>query len=590
MLDQSYIEHGSPDSADTSPSVDDLDSEIDLNDFEPMASGYGPHALTPEKVKVFEAIRLQYHKVPLSVRRSFALYRLAQLRDARPEALMKELYCIAAVESGFGASGSGVQNFFLDFQRKRNDIESVATEPVTFRGMLSDPLFRAELRDHIVVHRRPKGEKRLHLAQLTRWVNTELLPKHRVRNPSLFSHPTVVVETVRTWILKMGFRYERDKSGDYVDGHERDDVILARADFVRWVEERDHKDTVFIYQDETCINVNDASDTGTWTEIGAPKDLEKKSPGQALMLSCFWTVDGELELSPVELEEATAAALVDPTWAAFLVSPPDWEGEWRGESYVEMKIGKNNDGYFTNELFLQQVDRALLIARWKYRGKKIVWLFDQSGVHIRFAEDSLNAAVMNLKPGGKQPIPHDTTFIDPVSGERIQQTFADASGVAKGARQILEERGLWSPTMGRAEAQAILAEQTDFREEVCLLESKIRGAGHEFKLIPKFHCEFNPSELVWALLKRWVREQCQNTWASLRKNAHCARRAISAQNCENFFRKCSDFRKAYLYAGATGDNVKAYVKAYKKVRKSHPTILLTNEEYARALANFHPNN
>lgn len=123
MLDQSYIEHGSPDSADTSPSVDDLDSEIDLNDFEPMASGYGPHALTPEKVKVFEAIRLQYHKVPLSVRRSFALYRLAQLRDARPEALMKELYCIAAVESGFGASGSGVQNFFLDFQRKRNDIE-----------------------------------------------------------------------------------------------------------------------------------------------------------------------------------------------------------------------------------------------------------------------------------------------------------------------------------------------------------------------------------------------------------------------------------------------------------------------------------
>ena len=52
----------------------------------------------------------------------------------------------------------------------------------------------------------------------------------------------------------MGFRYERNKRGEYVDGHERDDVILARADFVRWVEERDIKDTVFIYQDETFIN------------------------------------------------------------------------------------------------------------------------------------------------------------------------------------------------------------------------------------------------------------------------------------------------------------------------------------------------
>ena len=82
------------------------------------------------------------------------------------------------------------------------------------------------------------------------------------------------------------------------------------------------------------------------------------------MFSCFWTVGGELELSPVELEEARAAALLDPTWAAFLVPPTRLgRGMERREQCGDK--GKNNDGYFTHELFLQQVDRALLIARWE---------------------------------------------------------------------------------------------------------------------------------------------------------------------------------------------------------------------------------
>ena len=101
---------------------------------------------------------------------------------------MKELYCMAAVESGFGASRSSLQNFFLDFERRQKVTESMGTEAVTFKGMLSDPIFRAELRDHIVVNRHPKGKATRSLRQLTGWVNTPSFCQNTECAILLYSH------------------------------------------------------------------------------------------------------------------------------------------------------------------------------------------------------------------------------------------------------------------------------------------------------------------------------------------------------------------------------------------------------------------
>jgi len=39
------------------------------------------------------------------------------------------------------------------------------------------------------------------------------------------------------------------------------------------------------------------------------------------------------------------------------------------------------------------------------------WFFDQSLVRTAFSDDALVASRMNVKPGGKQPVMHDTKYM-----------------------------------------------------------------------------------------------------------------------------------------------------------------------------------
>lgn len=59
-----------------------------------------------------------------------------------------------------------------------------------------------------------------------------------------------------------------------------------------------------------------------------------------------------------------------------------------------------------------QVEDAAHIADFKYPSdnRTIVWLFDHSSSHRAFANDTLNAKNMNVRPGGRQPVIQDTTW------------------------------------------------------------------------------------------------------------------------------------------------------------------------------------
>ncbi|KIJ94937.1 hypothetical protein K443DRAFT_106696, partial [Laccaria amethystina LaAM-08-1] len=41
-----------------------------------------------------------------------------------------------------------------------------------------------------------------------------------------------------------------------------------------------------------------------------------------------------------------------------------------------------------------------------------------------------------------------------------------------------------------------LSKQEDFTNQISVLETVIREAGHECIFLPKFHCELNPIEMV----------------------------------------------------------------------------------------------
>ena len=81
-------------------------------------------------------------------------------------------------------------------------------------------------------------------------------------------------------------------------------------------------------------------------------------------------------------------------------------------------------------------------------------------------------------------------------------------GEQKGLQQTLEERGFNVKGM-RAKCSPVypwennnccmaqlLSKQDDFINQVSMLETLIKEAGHECIFLPKFHCELNPIEMV----------------------------------------------------------------------------------------------
>ena len=62
---------------------------------------------------------------------------------------------------------------------------------------------------------------------------------------------------------------------------------------------------------------------------------------------------------------------------------------------------------------MKQMGIAVKIAEVKYlKGKcyRLFWIFNQSGCHMAYADDSLNVHRMNIKEGGSQPLMHDTIY------------------------------------------------------------------------------------------------------------------------------------------------------------------------------------
>ena len=75
-----------------------------------------------------------------------------------------------------------------------------------------------------------KGQPNLTAAAFCFWVNEELLP-NACLEPG-FPRKTSV-ETARQWMHELGFEVLSASKGAYYDGHERDDVVQYRGEFLK---------------------------------------------------------------------------------------------------------------------------------------------------------------------------------------------------------------------------------------------------------------------------------------------------------------------------------------------------------------------
>lgn len=421
-----------------------------------------------------------------------------------------------------------------------------------------------------------KGQPNLTIAGFCHWVNNDLLPNETLEP----GYPRKIsVETARQWMHQLGFEVVCKRKGTYVDGHEREDVVEYRQTFLRRMtslgflnasnaptEEAKNalpsdleppspdviEKTIVIFHDESTFQANDDQPT-LWATKGTTV-MRPKTKGSGIMVSDF--VDESNGYLALTQQEYDAAKQDDPTIKMY--------------ARQLLEYGEAKEGYWTSDRFMEQIKEAVKIADVKYpraKGYRVVWIFDHSSCHAAMPSDALDVNRMNVNPGGKQRIMRDGWW----GGKPQKMTFA--LGIAKGLRAVLEERGVSTANMNADEMRQVLGRHPDFKNEKSRIERfLVEERGHITYMLPKYHCELNPIERVWAQSKRHTKAYCKYNIRSLRNTVIPALETVSTENIRNYFRKVRHYMFAYLEGLPGGSELENLVKQYKVAGTSHRRI------------------
>jgi hypothetical protein len=335
-------------------------------------------------------------------------------------------------------------------------------------------------------------------------------------------------------------------TGQYVDGHERYDVVYYRQrtmanlevharvweDGLREMESAQptasvsRKPVVFWYHDESTFYANDRRDV-SWVHKDQTAKPKAKGEGASLMVADFVSADYGWLRSPDGLESARKL----------------------------FQAGAQRDGYFTNANIIQHAELAMDILEKHY---------PDASTHTKRAEDALSARHMSKKPTqARYPMwGVDVPVVDAAGrqlydehrklrkqrvcmgnaqypGSSCLQSLYynphDGSGrtcVFKGMDRILAERGINTSAL-RAECpgfkcaegatdcctRRVIWNQPDFANVKSVLEDACDARGFKVVFLPKFHCELNPIERCWCHAKRLYRlNPPSSSEAELEKN------------------------------------------------------------------------
>ncbi len=140
-------------------------------------------------------------------------------------------------------------------------------------------------------------------------------------------------------------------------------------------------------------------------------------------------------------------------------------------------------------------------------------------------------------------------------------------------RVILQERGIDTRGMVANDMREVLSSHPDFQNEKPRIERfLVEDKGHIMYMLPKFYCELNPIERVWARAKRYSKAYCKYSIKSLRNIIHPAFDSVALESMQKHFRKVRHYMFAYLEGTPGGSDLEKLVKHYKKAIKSHRRI------------------
>lgn len=425
----------------------------------------------------------------------------------------------------------------------------------------------------------------------------------------------ISLSTAQVWMHKLDYRWTKAPKGQFVDGHERLDVVDYRNKIflpaleelnprIRlwskdgtevpvpdyWRLDAGNRRVVIWYHDESTFYAHDRRLVYWQKKTGKGPKPKPKGEGISLMVADFVSAD-----------------------YGWLTSPDGNES-----ARVLFKAGKNREGYFTNEEILEQATKAMDILQRHYPNEDHILVYDNAPTHLKRPSDALSAKDMSMKPtskkrqsfffGVKIPVKDEVTgkmvygSDGAVLKKKIPMTgakFANGSpqslyfppdhqraGVFKGMKNILNERGI-DVTGLRAQCpnfkceppaldcccRRILFNQPDFADVESCLETHCKERSFRVLFLPKFHCELNPIEQCWGAAKREYRMYPESSLeAGLERNVVKALATVNIISIRRFCTRTRRFMDGYRY-GLTGKAAAYAEKKYHGHRVLPQTIL-----------------
>jgi len=196
---------------------------------------------------------------------------------------------------------------------------------------------------------------------------------------------------------------------------------------------------------------------------------------------------------------------------------------------------------------------------------------------------------MNVNPGGAQAHPHNGWYLH--DGQMTSQsmtlfpadhpTYPDQP---KGLCHVLAERSISTQRIrGKCKTKCdleaiaccchqILECQPDFQDQKSLVQEVIEQAHHLCIVLPKFYCELNFIEFFWGAVKRYLQEQCDMTFETLKENMPQALASVELATIRQWEHQMHRWMDAYCEGLGTRD-ANAKVKAFSSTKyKSHRRI------------------
>src|SRR6266516_1005464 len=140
------------------------------------------------------------------------------------------------------------------------------------------------------------------MSQFKQYIEDVILPEH------MDTRKMISLRTAERWLNILGYRFEQYQKGIYFDGHEREDVVVYRENFLKIIEKLERRMTryegeamemippalaigerelIFVTHDECIFYSNDGKRRIWVADENMP--LQKKANKRLIMVSEFFS-------------------------------------------------------------------------------------------------------------------------------------------------------------------------------------------------------------------------------------------------------------------------------------------------------------